>query len=417
MALDPRISLAAQAPNLQTSIKLFDDIKTSQLNRSIAEQQMKQQAEQFPLMQQQRQQTIDANTQRLRSGEQQQQVDNENRIIRSIAEFTPTLKPLLEQALTSGDTAAAQTALTKRLTGLMNQGLPTNETVDALTALRGGNVQEVIDYLDQNEQIAKQRGLLGNAGDISVGQREYNALLEAYKKDPEGLTPEGKAAGVKLRVIPPAGSSAQERILQDPNLRAGAVDFEADKTQAVEGAKTTEAGRRKAVSIAVDFAKDANNKLSGITDTVDAYNEAIAQLDAGADTGKIYSMLPSFDTNAMILDNIASVAGFNMAKSGGGIITEADMDFGMRTAIPQNLPPKALKEFLQKKVESQQKIFKNLKAAVDFLGDGTKTIPDWYKQSKKIKGGISTPKAGGQLMVDVNGNRAIVYPDGTIEEQ
>ena len=54
----------------------------------------------------------------------------------------------------------------------------------------------------------------------------------------------------------------------------------------------------------------------------------------------------------------------------------------MKTAIPQNLEPVALKNFLEKRSAAQGKIINHLQEVTEFLGDGDKTLPDWYKHSR-----------------------------------
>jgi hypothetical protein len=411
MALDPRISLAAQAPNLQTSIRLFDDMKNSQLNRAVTEQQMKQQAEQFPLLQQHRQQSIDANAQGLLAGEQQQQVNNENRVIRSIAEFAPTIKPLLEQALKTGDTAGAQTALTKRLTSLMNQGLPTNETVDALTALRSGNIDETLGYVNQAEQIAKQRGLMGTQ--LTASQKEFESATQ-------GLSDEDKlkARRIGLGLEPRAGISAQERIAIDPNLTTTVAKSQAEIKGAQEEAKfKKEVKFKPTIAKAVKLAEaEAKEKGEVLTD--------LARMEASLPgVREVVDQL--VDLSAVATSTLGGRAFDALVKeSGFGSTKGADARAKMVAIVDNQVLP-LLKETFGAAFTVQEG--ENLKASlVDpnaspsakraqleaFLAQKERNV-----RTKQTQLSSGQQRSGGQLMIDANGNRAIVYPDGTIEEQ
>ena len=87
MAIDPRIAMGAQAPNLQSSIGLFQNTLNNIQNRKMNDQTMAQNKELQPLRVEQAQQGLDINQGKLDTNRQ-------NELIRSIVDFSPTLKPL-----------------------------------------------------------------------------------------------------------------------------------------------------------------------------------------------------------------------------------------------------------------------------------------------------------------------------------
>lgn len=395
--LNPNISLGVKVPSASNAINIYENALTNNQNRKIAQAQEDRRAQQAPLNQQEQQQRIDINKTAIDE-------QKENRIIRSVAEFGVKLKPVLE----SGNTDQAISMLMQRSRDLQEQGLPVDETIDGIQALQHGDTQSVLNGVNTAQQIAQQRGLFGqNTG--SAGQRELSNLL-SIAQDPNSteleknsalraLGDKAKASGGVAKIIDiggvpheydPVSKTARPLVINNKNVTTDTVgaseaSIAEDVTTAEEKVKTMQTGRRGAISKAVDFASNASDKLINYGESSRVYQEAIDALNGGANTGQIYAMLPTFDTDSILLDNIASRSGFELAKSGGGIITDADMKFGLRTAIPQNLPPEELKEFLRKKIEVQNKISSNLNDAILFLGGGDKTLKDWYKEVKKNK--------------------------------
>ena len=385
MAIDPRIALEARAPDISGVVSTFQNALLNAQKGRQNEQVLQQANVMNPLLAQQAQQGIDINTQNIAAAR------NEARF-KNIYQTSQMLKPFI----TNNDAVGAEQFVLKNISRLQDakargEDVDLTESLEALEQIKAGNLQGVSQNIAAIEGIAQQRMNKG----MSAGQREFQYHMGVYN-DPKSDTKTKLASGIFLGLDPRVGSSAAERTATDPDLGQAIINqatnlaqaesgVKVDETQQIEDIKTTQAGRKGAIAAATSFAKSSNDKISGIRDLTDTYALAIEQLDAGAKTGKIYSMLPSFDTNALILENIASQAGFNMAKSGGGIITDADMKFGMRTAIPQNLGPAELKDFLTKKLAAQNKIINHLREVTMFLGDGTKTLPDWYKKQASVK--------------------------------
>jgi hypothetical protein len=257
MAIDPRISLAVQAPNVAPAINIFENALMNAQTRDIRQQQAEQQAALAPLQQQLLQQRVSA-------GQQAMTQQEEDRILRSVAEFGTKLKPVLA----SGDTDRAQSMLTQRLQELQAQGLPTNETVDAITAIRSGNPQQVMQAIDSAQQIAQQRGLTG-APTVSVGQRDFETKVALVENDPELTTPAAKAAAVDLGLKARASQSAQERIAESPELTQAVAESQAEITGATEAAKLGKQLKhkpaiQKAVKLAEAEAKERGETLTDL---------------------------------------------------------------------------------------------------------------------------------------------------------
>lgn len=307
MAIDPRISLAVQTPETSQAINIFENALMNSQTRDLRAAQEERAKALSPLIQQQKQQAVDA-------GASQQQEQEENRIIRSVAEFGTKLKPVLQ----SGNTDQALTMLTERFKDLQTQGLPTNETVEAITAIRSGNPNQVVGAIDAAQQIAQQRGLTGRP-QISVGQRDFETKVDIVKNDPELRTPEGRAAAISLGLEAKASTSAQERIATDPVL----TDAVASSQATIEGAKSSasEEGKLKkqlkhkpAITRAV---KLAEKEAIARGDTLSALNRSKAALPGLLDAvGQLKELAPIATSTfgGKIFDSAVKQTGFGSTK-------------------------------------------------------------------------------------------------------
>lgn len=301
MSIDPRIALAGQVPSVAPAINIFENALMNAQTRDARQQQAEQQALLNPLQLQQQQQNIDLGQQQIASQQSTLDTNAENRIIRSVAEFGTKLKPALE----SGNTDQALTMLTERFTDLQGQGLPTNETVEAITAIRNGDTQSVVGAIDAAQEIARQRGLTGTS-QVSVGQRDFERKVNIVKSDPNLETPEAKAAAISLGLEAKASSAAQIQIAKDPDLTKAVAESESiiagAKAGATEGEKLKQQRNHKpAIAALVKLAeKEAVERgdtltslqrskaaLPGLTDAVGQLKE-LATIATSTFGGKLF---------------------------------------------------------------------------------------------------------------------------------
>ncbi len=321
MAIDPRISLAAQPinlgqmfnqqkRNLLLSRELDQQAINAPLETSLLQGEVDQQAFATPFQNQ----MLKIEAEQAQSG---QNLANENRIIKSISDFSPTLKPLLESAIASGDTGAAVAAIDNRISQLQRLNLPVGESVEARDKLVQGDVQGVINDLNSIDQAAVSRGLVGSR--VSVGQREFENLVGIAKSDPEGKTVEGRAAGVKLGTIAKASTSAAERIAGDEDLTqsvaSSAATIEGAKESAKEGAKLKQQLNHKpAIARAVKLAeKEATERGEILTDhsrmtaTLPALKDVVGEL-------KDLAQIATSTIGGKIFDAAVKQTGFGSTK-------------------------------------------------------------------------------------------------------
>ena len=360
------------------------------VNRGL---QFKQQQELRPLEIAQAQQAIEAGEQRgqfsrLQQTNLQQQIDK-----RTDEEKNKSLLNTALRVSTASD-ADMIPILEQNIKRVQDLGGSADESIRALELAKSGDFDGVRTAANKLIEIGVRQGdinpLKTSTDNLPSSHNEFKSLIE-IAQNPNSSPLEVKSARRALGDLAKVGTlSTDERVAGNPELQALITDYLANKaketTSAIEDVKTKETGTRKAVAVAVDFAKSANDKIAPLNNLNAQYQSAIEQLDAGAETGVIDQLLPSINNSNLILDNIASTAGFDLAKSGGGIITDADMRWGLKTAILQGLPPDELKSFLTKKQAAQSKIIKHLQEVTTYLGDGTKTLSDWYNRDKETGG-------------------------------
>jgi hypothetical protein len=206
----------------------------------------------------------------------------------------------------------------------------------------------------------------------SAGQREFESKLV-------GLDDEQKneATLIALGLKPRATGSAAQTI-----AATGTTGAVAGSEAAIAGAKeaaTQAAGNiGKAVGKGLDAGVKAFEKIPSVRTAIVNYDDAIAQLDAGAETGIIDSMLPSFTVAGKNLDNTIKRLGLDVVgNTTFGALSGSELAFALKAAIPDNLQPAELRKWLVAKRNAQQKLLTGLDEMANFLGDGTKTLVDW----------------------------------------
>tara|TARA_R110000850_G_scaffold105926_8_gene217119 strand:+ start:678 stop:1934 length:1257 start_codon:yes stop_codon:yes gene_type:complete len=382
MAIDPRIAMGAQAPNLQSSLKLFQDTLNNIQGRKMNAQSMAQNEQMNPLRVQEAQQVVDSN-------DSTAATNRENQNIQSIANYAPTLRKFLD----NGDNMGAAQSLTQRIDFLERNGRDPTESREALQAITNGNPDMVLQALDIAEREAVSRGLVGNASNMTAGQKEFQSLTEQAQSSDPFIS---QAARIRLGVDPRAGMSAQERIASDTGttdaVAASQSKIQGSVEQTKQDIKAKAEGKTAAVKAAVSKAADAFDKVANIRSTMSNYDTAIAELDAGAATGTIYSAVPSLNSASKRLDNVIKNLGLNVIGSTTfGALSESELAFALRAAIPDNLPPRELRQWLVAKKASQEKLLQGIEAFVSFTGGGEKTLADWNNRESLLKFG-GTPE-------------------------
>jgi hypothetical protein len=149
------------------------------------------------------------------------------------------------------------------------------------------------------------------------------------------------------------GAMASEAELRGANAGAAQtakLDAEAAGIGGVEAEKKAAANNQEIV-------KTAQTALGTISSTIRNYDDAIAALDAGANTGVIASKIPTMTNAGALLENAKLRLGLDVIASVTfGALSEGERDAAMLTALPTNLEPAELRKWIQTRQAAEAKI-------------------------------------------------------------
>lgn len=276
------------------------------------------------------------------------------------------------------------------------------------TALRPllNNPQALIGELQRQKAQFQQAGVNTSGIDEDIIQAQTpEGLALLVQEVNTALTPVGSNAIQSSQFIPGKGfatlSKSGEAGFQ---AVAGVGETVAEKRAAdiagrarTEQLKATLSGKSSAIKAAVNKGAKAFDKIQTTTTAISNYDEAISAIDAGAETGVIDSLLPSFRTASIELDNVVKRLGLDViGNTTFGALSESELKFALKAAIPDNLQPVELKEWLIAKRDAQKKVKERVEEAASFLSTGTHTLADWiaFDQAKQlnIKNKKETPE-------------------------
>ena len=226
MAIDARISMMGQAPNVGQAINIFENALMNSQTRDIRQQQFDQQALLNPLQAQLTQQSVDA------GNAQANDIANQRKL-KSFNDFAIGNQSIIDNAVNTGNPTQLQSALVKRRAQLVQDDLSTAETDEAITMLGQGNIQGVVSALSDSVKLYNQSSGQG----ASAGQREFQNLIN-IAQNPNSTELERDSAKRALGSMAKVSTSAQERIATDANLGQQVV---AQKSAEATGTETGKA--------------------------------------------------------------------------------------------------------------------------------------------------------------------------------
>lgn len=305
MAIDPRISLAVQAPNVAPAIQIFENALTNGQNRAIRQQQAEQQALMSPLLQQAQQLANQSNEQVV----QQQGINLQNaedkRDLTSLANFYELNKDVFN----SDNPSALLRQLEDRRANLAAQGRNTQQTDEAIQRLESGDVEGVVNSFANASNLARQSGLIKSGQ--SAAQSERNALIrDANSEDPLIR----KSARIKLGLDPRAQGSANLTIAESGNIE-DVANVVSTLAEAGEGGKL-DAQAQKLPNIK-RLVKDAEIQATKTGQVMTDLNRAKAALPGIQEVvGKLKEIAPLVTSTfgGALFDQAAKQLGFGSTK-------------------------------------------------------------------------------------------------------
>lgn len=255
---------------------------------------------------------------------------------------------------------------------------------------------------DYHSKIAeeKRKASLDERG-MQVKEREAGAMELKAGKEAADTTPANLKIFNEYKRLLASGDKAGAEALGRANRFLPDWGHDAGTINDVTVAKSDAEQRVKKIG---DIYGDINSTNKMISN----YKTAVDLLDAGTNTGVIYSRLPSVQENSILFDNIQKNIGMNILSSGafgtGNSITDRDVKNAFSIAVPDNLPPKELKKFLQTKIDAQENIRAAYEDAAHQLHSG-KSMGDLIEMARQKR------ESGKTTNNPISDNPATTQPD------
>lgn len=327
------------------------------------------------------------------------------------------------QALEQGDGNKFLSLMGDRLSDIEKLNGDPSGTQFLLDKFNEGDIEGLITGLKAAEQAGIQGGFLSDPLDREIKQAKVDDLkaggglsseARSFNKMLEDLTPKERslAKRIKLGLAPRAVGSSAQTISQDEQLTRDVAASEAAITAAKETSKLESQFKlkpkiSKAVSLATAEAslvgaqnkeEKSNGKALKVYDTAFA---TLASALGEAHTGPIAGLMPALTSKAqmadgavaMVLPTLKSV----FREAGEGTFTDGDQKLLTDMAPTRRDNPETIK-FKLNAIDAIVRA--KLGSSPTQAAEATQTVE----------------KQGGQIMTDANGNRAMVFPDGSFEE-
>ena len=145
-------------------------------------------------------------------------------------------------------------------------------------------------------------------------------------------------------------------------------------------------GVKDIASATVDTGMKSWEDYGKLQSSIGTIDEAIAAIDSGAKAGMIYNMLPNVTESSASLQNAMDRMGLDVIGSVTfGALSEGEMKLAMETAVPRNLQPAELRNWLVRKREAQAKASEMLADAAQYMTVPGNTINGWIEKNRAAR--------------------------------
>lgn len=253
-----------------------------------------------------------------------------------------------------------------------------NEDAIKLRAQALEDPQGVIDELTRRkEALTSQRSNTQNQIDrlSGVASRRGKAIVRTSEILPDGTTIQVMSDG-NVNVTDPAGNKLSGSARTEGIQKAR--DFGVD----LQGLR---AGTRTGATSAIKRSEAAFDQLTKTRVNISNLDEAIRLSESGAATGPIAKLFPSFRAASVELKNLQGRLGLDVVGATTfGALSESELKFALNTALPTDLRPGPLQDWLRRKKAAQEKLANNLEELAIFLGTPGNTTAK-FLESKKFE--------------------------------
>jgi hypothetical protein len=130
------------------------------------------------------------------------------------------------------------------------------------------------------------------------------------------------------------------------------------------------------------MSEEALKQAGSLGTKIRLYQDALVQLDEGAGTGPIESLLPTFKAATAQLESLANQLGITVINSATfGALSESELRLALSTELPIGLDEPALRVYIEEKITATSKLRQEmLKKSYDMSAMG---YQDYIKQQRK----------------------------------
>ena len=239
-----------------------------------------------------------------------------------------------------------------------------------------------------NDEFKQYTSIIGYGADPDNNVRaseilEDGTVVQSTDTGTKVYNPQGEL--VTGQAAADAVAAAQEQRVQNESNIAGARVKGANEAEIETGGGA--AGAVKLGQLSMDAGVQAFTDIAKVNSSISNINEAISAIDDGAAAGIVYNMLPNVTEASASLNNAMNRMGLDVIGSVTfGALSEAEMKLAMDTAVPRDLRPAELREWLTKKRAAQEKAREALTAAASYLTVPGNTINGWLEKQGESGG-------------------------------
>jgi hypothetical protein len=429
------IPSAAPQESFQNALVNYDNFKTMPIKHQLLEQ-------------------------RAAAGDVENQRDKLKFQLFDMANDAMQLKPILE----SGNIPAAMQALDRRVAKIRERGGDPSDTLGLMQQLQDGDLKGAMSQLEAPISAAQQLGIITDM--MPAGMREFNLKTQGMTPEQRkqallidtGLAPRASVikvvdvggvptivdsnantatplniGGRAVSVGDVAGNRAKIAAAESGASEGAKLDQQAVKAPGIAGdvaaaeseaKKSTELKYGPQIASAIRLAEE-NAKAKGETLTDLARAEAaMPSLNAAVSQLKELAPIATSTIGGKIWDVAVKESGFGATE---GLKAKA----GFISIVDNQVLPLLRQTFGAAFTAKEGKTLRNAMANPDaspeekmvqldsFIAQKRRDIES-KKAELKSYGGAgqqeNSGKQGGKLMIDANGNKAMVYPDGSYQE-
>jgi len=388
MPLNPNIPLAGQQQNLVQALsqgfQAGDAIHNAPLTRALMEQRQQMGQQQIGL----NEQSSQLNTQNLELGTQN-----------------------LETGALNLETAQTQKAVSDL-----------QISIPYAMQIRSRPAEERVAYY--NDFVVPELGQFGiNApaqtaadftdealdADIATGNEIITNALSASRTPPNFQQAQGSNAvdedGRRFRVTPTFNpgtgqtemvTSAVDGTDNPPRGRLTGANAEWQTPDMQTASAVDEAGQIELQNITMAAGEAALTSLEGANNNMALYDEALAALDAGANTGWLVNRFPTINAATLALENVQARLGLNViANTTFGALSESELAFALDSTIPLDMEEEDLRIWLAEKKRTQGILADYQRSAGQYLLTPRNTITDWISIQERNQAASQSTLAPG----------------------